>query len=318
LFTNKNSRIREQVLSVILQLHIIYGDEIAVLPEIVAKTHPLLKDPIESTRQLAIQVCGCLYQTMGESLVLELRNAEIKSNTLLEAIRQAALVTRGDILEEEETPDHDNVEGTRLSLSGPPSPLEATSNSKPSANLASTLENPRPKSYDGRPTLRSPVNSSSRNPSEPTDSIPIRRVASGSNSVGTDSSEGTTSIIKYMPSIFFGLLGDGQCSSPIYFSSEREFTQKMTSIQGNLTNKDDWQARQGGFFKLQSILKGIFESPGERVEYLTSEVVAELFIGFIRSSLHETVCILLLFLLPTLLFPCSVVLIYSLDRLSDL
>jgi hypothetical protein len=275
---------------VILELHGIYGEEIAVLPEIISKTHPLLKDPIESIRQLAIQVCGCLYQTMGESLVVELRNAEIKNTTLFDAIRQAALVGHRDILDQEETGldtgkslTPPQPERNRLSLSGPPSPLEATSKSKSSTNFSSTVGNSRPKSYDGRPTVRSPVNNSDL------DSIPLRKVTSGSNSVGTESSEGTTLISKYMPSVYFGLLGDGQCSHPVYFSSEREFTQQMSSIQGNLTNKDDWQARQNGFFKLQSILKGIFEPPSEEYEYLSCDLVGELFIGFIRSSLHETV-----------------------------
>lgn len=61
---------REQVLTIIFQLHDIYRDELAALPEIISKIHPLLKDPVESVRQLATQVCGCLYQTMGESLVV--------------------------------------------------------------------------------------------------------------------------------------------------------------------------------------------------------------------------------------------------------
>lgn len=275
----------------------IYGEEITILPEIVAKTCPLLKDPIESIRQLAIQVCGCLYQTMGETLIVELRNAELKNNTLFEAIRQAAVVDRTDILDQQET-DLDTAKSlmlgqsamNRISSSEPSSPLEMTSKTKPTANLSSTVGDNRPKSYDGRPTMRSPVSNSPQNIlNSDTDSIPLRRVMSGSNSVGTDSSEGTTTISKYIPSVYFGLLGDGQCSHPVYFSSEREFAQLMSTIQANLTNKDDWQARQSGFFKLQGILKGIFEPPDPEYEYLSGDNVGELLIGFIRSSLHETV-----------------------------
>jgi hypothetical protein len=65
---------REQTLNILLRLHEIYGEEVAVLPEIVSRTHPLLKDPIETIRQLAIQVCGCLYQSMGETLVVNNSN----------------------------------------------------------------------------------------------------------------------------------------------------------------------------------------------------------------------------------------------------
>jgi hypothetical protein len=61
---------REQTLNILLRLYEMYGEEIAVLPEIVAKIHPLLKDPIEAIRQLAIRVCGCLYQSKGETLVV--------------------------------------------------------------------------------------------------------------------------------------------------------------------------------------------------------------------------------------------------------
>lgn len=181
---------------------------------------------------------------------------------------------------EREAPNINN----RLSSSGPCSPIDIPK-SKSSGNLSSTSI-PRPKSYDGRP-LRSPVNNSPQTRAEET--VPLKRITSASNSVGTESSEGATSINKYMPSSYFGILGDGQPAPPIFVMSERDFSQHMSSIQASLLNKDDWQARQNGLLKLQGLLKGIFENDEMNQDYLSQETVAQLLIEYIRTSLHETV-----------------------------
>jgi hypothetical protein len=247
-------------------------------------------------------------------------NAEIKSATLLDAIRKAALrstsggggelkeLDPGDefddepgdeLLEQHMSPNHSTTTHPQLTTSGGLSSPLSSSETKLSKSLS------RPKSYDGRPPQRSPLNhspspsssatSSSRALNFETESNPLRKVPSASNSsVGTESSDGTITIQKYLPTLFFGLFGDGQCSSPLFVSSEREFIQLMSSIQTNLLNKEDWQARQNGLFKFQSVLKGIFESSfleSEQYEesgYLSGDTVMELLIGFIRSSLVET------------------------------
>jgi hypothetical protein len=236
-------------------------------------------------------------------------NAEVKSVPLLDAIRQAAVrphagsVTGkeqddefdGDLCDdslEQTSPIQSSSHHPQLSASGGgglSSPLSPTENSSQSKA--------RTKASDGRPLQRSPLNNSpsSRALNFETESAPIRRVASASsNSVGTECSDGTTSIQKYLPTIFLGIFGDGQCSPPLFVSSEREFTQIMSSIQTSLLKKDDWQARQNGLLKFQSVLKGIFESTfmeEERFEesgYLAGQAVTELLIEFIRSSLLET------------------------------
>lgn len=180
---------------------------------------------------------------------------------------------------------------SRLSSSGPCSPIDIPK-AKSSNNLSSTASIPRPKSYDGRP-IRSPVNNSP----QMEDPVPLRKVVSTSNSVGTESSEGTSAINKYMPSAYLGLLGDGQSVSPTYISSERDFAKHIGTIQTSLLNKDDWQARQNGLLKLQSLLKGIAEVSELNEDQLNPEMATELLVGHIRSSLHETVLSIGIFLI---------------------
>ena len=313
--SNKNFRVREQVLQTIIKLFDIYNEDIMFMPNLISKTAILLNDSQNTVRQIAINLFAKLYSILGDSIFDELEAEGIKPNQI--ALIQVA-IDNGPV----ETFAMDDLEN-QLDI-----------NIIETASVVDTIKSNSPKL----------TKSSANRKVEQKEKVPIASNPSRASSVGrqrTTTSNGSTSIsnpasssskssgaiskseqdpgtcASWSSASFMNLLGEGNEVNPISVYSEKELMKVMGDIIQGLKDVDDWQTRMKALGLLQGLalgdgiefdtfvthLKSCHELILNQISDLRSIVMKEACrtVGFLAKRLGSAFAVIAELLLPVLM-----------------
>lgn len=327
--SNKNFRIREQLLITILKLFDLYDEDIMFMPNLIPKMSILLNDSQNSVRQIAINIFAKLYNILGDSIFSELEAEGIKPNQLI-LIQSAIENGPNEIL------TMDDIENDfDINIDAPPI-VDTMKSSSPSSIRSKTKSPKVEQIIDQNDKTTNKVNfknnnirassvgrqraSSTNSSSSALVVVPTSSNNSSNKSNATSSSKSEQEAVgnvTFASASYMNLLGEGNEVKSISVYSEKELTKIMTDIIQGLKDVDDWQARMKALGLLQGLtmgdgiefdsfitqLKGCHELLINQISDLRSIVMKEACrtVGFLAYRLGHNFSLIAELLLPVLM-----------------
>lgn len=255
---DKNSKIREQILACILQLFEIYGDDVAIIPELSTKLQFLLNDSQNQIRQLAVSVFGKLYNLFGDPLLDELTANGIRS-AQIKAIRDCVIKPPIECFTENcDDPCQQSAEVNVL----------ASTNKGKTNSLdgLGEMNNNRPLVYDDL-----------------------------SSYVITERSTFDNENNKYSTLFYLPLLEEGLTAEVVKTSLDRDLNKILHTVQSLLQNLSDWQKRMKGLNIIQGLSASFSVGSRQQKDYFVAALrnMHELIstqISDLRSTVSKEAC----------------------------
>ena len=316
--SNKNFRVREQVLLTVIKLFDLYNEDIMFMPNLISKIAALLNDSQNTVRQIAINLFAKLYSILGDSIFDELEAEGIKPNQV--ALIQAA-IDNGPV----ETVAMDDLENQLdINIIETSSVADTVKSNSPHVNKSSKSQKVE-QIADNR-EKSSKISGSSR-----AASVGRQRTASSNSTTTTNPTNNSNktngalskceqdsgTCASWSSSSFMNLLGEGNEVNPISVYSEKELMKVMGDIIHGLRDVDDWQTRMKALGLLQGLalgdgiefdtfvthLKGCHELILNQISDLRSIVMKEACrtVGFLATRLGCNFAVMAELLLPVLM-----------------